>query len=430
MRRTLCTELPARAGHTVRLAGWVHRRRQLGAVSFLVLRDRSGTAQVVATGAAREAVASLTEETPVEVVGLAVANPAAPGGVEVTDPVLRALSEIAEPPPVTLYRPEPSGSLPVRLDHAPVALRHPRRAAVARIAAAAVAGMRSTLDAAGFTEVFTPRLVATATESGANVFAVDYFGRVAYLAQSPQFAKQTLVGALERVYEVGPVFRAEPHDTARHLAEYTSLDVELGFVTDHTDVMAVARDVVAGMLAAVARRAAAEVALLQVRVPEVPAEVPALPFRQAQRMVGEALGEDLSGEPDLAPAHERWLGGWARAEHGSDLLFVTGYPMAKRPIYTHPDPADPAHSRSFDLIWRGMELATGGQRLHRYADHLAALSGVDLAPYQGYLAAFRHGMPPHGGFAFGLERFVSRLVGAANVREVALFPRDAHRLAP
>jgi nondiscriminating aspartyl-tRNA synthetase len=167
-----------------------------------------------------------------------------------------------------------------------------------------------------------------------------------------------------------------------------------------------------------------------VRVPRVPVTIPALPFVDARRLIEADTGEDLSGEPDLAPAHERWLGEWAAREHGSDLLFVTGYPMAKRPFYTHPDPADPRYSRGFDLIWRGMELATGGQRLHRYADYVAALSGVDLTPYEPYLAAFRYGMPPHGGFAFGLERFVARLVGAVNVREVALFPRDTHRLAP
>jgi nondiscriminating aspartyl-tRNA synthetase len=162
----------------------------------------------------------------------------------------------------------------------------------------------------------------------------------------------------------------------------------------------------------------------------VPDPIPAVDFAEAQRMIAAATGEPIVGEPDLAPAHERWLGDWARREHGSDFLFVVGYPMAKRPFYTHPRPGDPAVSNSFDLLFRGLELVTGGQRLHRYEDYLAALGDADPAPYEGYLAAFRHGMPPHGGFAIGLERWTARLVGAANVREVALFPRDLHRLTP
>jgi nondiscriminating aspartyl-tRNA synthetase len=280
------------------------------------------------------------------------------------------------------------------------------------------------LDGLGFTEVQTPKLVAAATESGANLFEVDYFGRPAYLAQSPQFYKQTLVGVFERVYEVGPVFRAEPHDTARHLAQYTSLDVELGFIRDHRDVIVVLRTVIAGMVDAVASRPA-EVALCGADLPVVPVSIPEIHFADALALVGAP--ED---EPDLAPAHERALGEWAQREHGSDFLVVTGYPMAKRPFYTHPDPGRPGYSNSFDLLFRGVELVTGGQRLHRYADYVAALAGQPLEPYEPYLSAFRYGMPPHGGFAIGLERFVARLIGAANIREVTLFPRDLHRLTP
>jgi nondiscriminating aspartyl-tRNA synthetase len=246
------------------------------------------------------------------------------------------------------------------------------------------------------------------------VFRLDYFGRPAYLAQSPQFYKQLMVGVFERVYEVGPVFRAEPHDTARHLAQYTSLDAELGFIRDHRDVMAVLTTTLAGMAEAVAPWARLS----------VPAEIPAVPFAEALKIAGAP-----DDEPDLAPAHERAVGEWARREHGSEFVYVTGYPMAKRPFYTHPDPADPRYSNGFDLLFRGVELVTGGQRLHRYDDYAAALGG-DLTPYAGYLDGFRYGMPPHGGFAIGLERFVARLLRAANVREVTAFPRDLHRIAP
>jgi nondiscriminating aspartyl-tRNA synthetase len=413
----MSSELGPRDGARVVIAGWVHRRRLLKSVAFVIVRDAAGTAQVVVTEpATRDRVEKeLTEETVVAVTGTVKANPAAPGGVELVDPSFTVLGEPAAAPPFDLYRPELRASLPTVLDHAPVALRHPRRQAVHRIAAAAVAGFRATLDRLGFVEIYTPKVVATATESGANVFGVDWFGRPAYLAQSPQFYKQVMVGVFERVYEVGPVFRAEPHDTVRHLAQYTSLDAELGFIGDHRDVMAVLRDVVAGMLSTVDAP----------DVPAVPAEIPTVHFADALSMVGAD-----PAEPDLAPAHERWLGEWARREHGSDFVFVTGYPMAKRPFYTHPDRSRPAYSNSFDLLFRGVELVTGGQRLHRYSDYVAALRGQDLAPYDGYLDAFRHGMPPHGGFAIGLERFVARVAGLANVREATLFPRDLHRLTP
>ncbi|MFC0107036.1 aspartate--tRNA(Asn) ligase [Kibdelosporangium aridum] len=289
--------------------------------------------------------------------------------------------------------------------------------------AASVAGYRAALDEMGFTEIHTPKIVGTATESGATVFGIDYFGRRAYLAQSPQFFKQSLVGVFERVYEVGPVFRAEPHDTTRHLAQYTSLDAELGFITDHHDVMAVLRKAIAGMVGSVKTRAVKALNLLEIRLPEVPEIIPEVHFTDALELVGAP-----ADEPDLAPAHERALSEWAMSEHGSEFLFVTGYPMRKRPFYTHPDPARPGHSNSFDLLFRGVELVTGGQRLHRYSDYLAVLQ--DPEPYRGYLDAFKHGMPPHGGFALGLERWTARLVDAPNIRQTTLFPRDLTRLSP
>jgi nondiscriminating aspartyl-tRNA synthetase len=429
--RTLARDLSGYAdspGTAVRLSGWVHRRRRLSGLAFLVLRDRTGTAQVVVRGdQALARLDELGEETAVEVTGTTSTNAQAPGGVEVVDPSVTALSEPAATPPIEIWRPGISAGLPTLLDHAQVTTRHPRRRAAWQIAAASMRGFRRTLDDLDFTEVHSPKLVESATESGANVFRVDYFGRPAYLAQSPQFYKQVLVGVFERVYEIGPVFRAEPHDTVRHLAEYVSLDVELGFVEDHRDVVRVLRDVVAGMVDAVNEEAGAEAALLGAVVPTVPDEIPVLHFRDALKLVGAP--ED---EPDLAPTHERALGAWAQEAHRSDLVVVEGYPTAHRAFYSHPDPDDPRWSRSFDLIFRGVELVSGAQRLHRYADYVRVLTerGLELAPYEGYLEAFRYGVPPHGGFAIGLERWVGRLVGAENIRQVTLFPRDLNRLAP
>ena len=431
--RTLAADLPARVGQRVKIAGWLHRKRQLKSMTFLIVRDRSGLVQAVLTDpAVIAAAAALPEETVIQIEGTVTASPQAPGGAELTEPVITPLSGPAAAPPFDLYRPAVTASLPAILDGAPATLRHPRLRAPFEISAASAAGFRAALGDLGFTEIFTPKIVPSATESGANVFGLDYFGTPAFLAQSPQFYKQALVGVFERVFEVGPVFRAEPHDTARHLAQYTSLDAEFGFITGFQDVMAVLRDAIAGMVTAVRDRARSAVNLLGLNLPSVPGQIPEIHFADAQELLARNTGEDPRGEPDLAPAHERWLSEWALREYGCEFLFVTGYPMAKRPFYTHPDPARPGYSNSFDLLFRGLELVTGGQRLHRHADYLAALAerGEDPAPYAAYLQVFAHGMPPHGGFAIGLERWTARLTGAANVRSVTLFPRDLHRLSP
>jgi nondiscriminating aspartyl-tRNA synthetase len=429
--RVLSADLPEHIGEHVTIAGWLHRRRELKSVSFLIIRDRAGLAQVVLP--AGSASADLpAEETVLQVEGLVVANPQAPGGAELTEPVVTQLSGPAQPPPFDLYRPALTAALPTILDHAPTTLRHPQLRSGFEVSAASAAGFRAALDRLDFTEVFTPKIVESATESGANVFRLDYFGRPAYLAQSPQFFKEALVGVFERVYEVAPAFRAEPSDTGRHLAQFTSLDAELGFITDHHDVMAVCRDAIAGMVDSVEERAASAMALLGAQLPKVPAQIPDIHFAEAMELISQATGEDVTGEHDLAPAHERWLCEWSAREYGSELLFVHGFPLLTKPFYTYPDPERPGYSYGFDLLFRGVEIVSGGQRLHRYEDYLKALAsrGMDPAPFAGFLQVFEHGMPPHGGFAIGLERWTARLTGAANVRQVTLFPRDLHRLSP
>ena len=352
--RVLSAELPRHVGERVVIAGWLHRRRELKSVTFLVIRDRAGLAQVVlpaagTASASQEAeLGQATEETVLQVEGQVVANAQAPGGAELTEPVVTMLSGPAQPPPFDLYRPALTATLPTILDHAPTTLRHPLLRSGFEIAAASAAGFRATLDAAGFTEIFTPKIVESATEGGANVFRIDYFGRPAYLAQSPQFYKQAMVGVFERVFEVGPVFRAEPHDTGRHLAEYASLDAELGFIRDHFDVMPVCRDAVAGMVDSIRERARSALQTLGATLPTVPAEIPHMHFAAAMELISAATGEDVTGEDDLAPAHERWLCEWSEREHGSDLLFVTGYPLTSKPFYTHPDPQRPGYSNGFD----------------------------------------------------------------------------------
>ena len=434
MERIYTTQVGEHVGQRVRLAGWLHTLRRLGGINFLVLRDVRGMIQVVVdTDEALAVLDGLLPETVLAVEGTVVAEPQAPGGIELHGPAFEILSPVRDALPFPLNKPEVKAGLPVFLDHAVVGLRHPQKRALFRLSAGIMAGFRATLNGLGFTEVQTPKLVASATESGANVFAVDYFGQRAYLAQSPQFYKQIMVGVFERVYEVGPVFRAEPHDTIRHINEYVSLDVELGFIRDHRDVMAVLTRVVRGILAHLEAHYAAELAALNVVLPVAPPEFPAVYFPDAQQLILERWDEDCRGEPDLAPQHERWLGEWAKEQHGSDFLFVVGYPMGKRPFYTHPNPADPRYSNSFDLLFRGTELVTGGQRLHLYQSYLdaaAAKGYTDLRPFETYFEAFKHGMPPHGGFAIGLERFIMQLLGLDNIRLATLFPRDLNRLAP
>jgi nondiscriminating aspartyl-tRNA synthetase len=438
MERIWTTQLGQHAGERVRLAGWLHRLRQLKDVSFLVLRDAKGLAQIVVEDQAlAERLAQLPNESVLEIEGLAVAESQAPGGVEIHQPAIDVLAASAEAPPLDLYRPTLKAQLPTILDHAPIALRHPRQRALFRLASASMAGFRATLARRDFVEIQTPKIVGAATEGGANVFAIDYFGRPAYLSQSPQLYKQIMVGVFERVFEVGPAFRAEPHDTPRHINEFVSLDVEQGFIRDHFDVMETLNRVLEGMILAIDEQAPDALALLggrgtPLQLPRVPRAIPSLHFAEALELYSRASGEDARGEPDLAPAHERWLGEWASREHGSDFLFVWGYPTAKRAFYTHPDPERPASSRGFDLLFRGLELVSGGQRLHRYEDYLATLAARGMSPesFEGYLEAFKHGMPPHGGFAIGLERWVARLIEAPNIRETTLFPRDLTRLTP
>ncbi|HQY91946.1 aspartate--tRNA(Asn) ligase [Caldilinea sp.] len=435
IQRIRSTKVSGYVGQRVELQGWLHAVRRLGGVTFVILRDGWGAVQVVVEEAGQLSAivdGEIQPESVIRLSGVVVAAPHAPGGVELHQPQMEIITPVTESLPVLIGKKEIKASLATQLDHAVVVNRHPARRAVYRLGAGVMAAFREHLNRGGFTEIQTPKLVASATESGANVFAVDYFGQKAFLAQSPQFYKQIMVGVFERVYEVAPVFRAEPHDTTRHINEYVSLDVELGFIENHFTVMGVLRDVLAHIFASLSEGYAAELALAGGVAPAVPATIPHIHFAEAQELILKLHGVDVRGEPDLSPQDERWLGAWAQAEHGSDFLFVTGYPVAKRPFYTHPDPTRPGYSNSFDLLFRGTELVTGGQRLHRYADYQAALAERGLAeePFATYLETFRYGMPPHGGFAIGLERLLMQLTGAPNLRLTTLFPRDLNRLTP
>lgn len=429
------SEIGLHCGEIITVLGWLHSWRELGGVSFLVLRDAWGTVQAVAE-TEQELEPLRSQEAGLESVialsGRVVAMPQAPNGVELHELHIEVLSPVHEMPVVPLNKPRLHAQIGTLLDHAVVTNRHPSRRAIQRLGAGAMQAFRTILNQRHFTEIQTPKLVAAATESGASVFAVNYFDRSAYLAQSPQFYKQIMVGIFERVYEVGPVFRAERHETTRHLNEYVSLDVEMGFIENHLTLMTLLRDVLANIIQTFEQDYASELRQLKVQTPVVPEQIPSIHFVEAQELIYRLSGLDERAEPDLSPQGERWLGEWVRREFASDWLFVTGYPASKRPFYTHPDPARPAYTNSFDLLFRGIELVTGGQRLHRYEEYLTALdkAGLPLEPFASYLEAFRFGMPPHGGFAIGLERLLMQLIGLPNVRLAATFPRTVTRLSP
>lgn len=431
MERTLTADLPEKVGARVRLEGWVHAIRKFGQVNFLILRDRSGLAQVILEPAALEDLAGLQVETVVAVEGTVAAEERATNGVEVRDGALQVISPVTAVLPFEINKKVLKPSLDVFLNNAPIGLRFPAKAATFRLFADLLDGFREYLRARDFVEIHTPKLIGSASEGGANVFEMDYFGKPAFLAQSPQLYKQIMVGVFERVFEIGPAFRAEEHYTVRHLNEYTSLDVEMGFISGMEDVMDLLLALIEHMVATMAERHPREMELVGVQPPRF-GDVPRVTLREAQQLILDRYGEDHTAEPDLSPQDERWLGEWADQEHNTDFVLVTHYPTMKRAWYSKPDPANPEYSLSFDLIYQGQELVSGAQRINEYDEYLRVMEsrGMNPAGFAGFLEAFKYGMPPEGGFAIGSERLLMRLVGATNIRETTLFPRDVTRLEP
>ncbi len=428
MDRTLTKELPGRVGQQVRVEVWLHAYRRLGGIDFLVLRDRAGTAQAVLERT--DSLKGCLPESVLALTGTVAEEPRARAGVELRDVVVEVLSPVHEPLPFDINKGQLKTHLDTYLDHASVGLRHPAKQATFRLASAILGAYGGWMRKHGYTQVSTPKLVGASTEGGANLFKLDYFGRPAYLVQSPQLYKQVLVGVFERVFEIGHAYRAERHYTTRHTNEYLSLDMEMGFIRDHTEVMMVLTEVLSYIFECLREEHANDLELAGARLPSVE-DVPVVRFEEAQELLHSQYGEARDPD-DLSPSQERALCRWAKEEHNSEWVFVTGYPTAKRPFYTMPDPKKPERSRSFDLLFRGSELVTGGQRIHDYEQLRGAIRsrGYKEEGFTGYLEAFRYGMPQEGGFAIGSERLLARLVGVENIRDTMLFPRDVGRLTP
>lgn len=419
-------------GQAVRVNGAVHAIRNMGEVAFVILRKAEGLVQCVyEEGKTDFDIRSLREECAVEASGKLHAEERAPQGFEIRLESLRILASPAEPLPLPVSKWKLNTSLETKLALRPISLRNVRERAKFKIQEGIVRGFREYLFSQGFTEIHTPKIVARGAEGGSNVFKLDYFGKKAELGQSPQFYKQTMVGVYDRVFETAPVFRAEKHNTTRHLNEYTSLDFEMGYIDGFGDVMAMETGMLQYVMGLLARDYQKELSMLGVVLPDV-SRIPAVRFDEAKRLAAEKYGRRIRNPYDLEPEEELLIGRYFKEEYGSDFVFITHYPSKKRPFYAMDDPADPRFTLSFDLLFRGLEVTTGGQRIHDYREILAKMEkrGMDPEDIASYLMIFKYGMPPHGGLGIGLERLTMRLLDEQNVREAALFPRDVTRLEP
>lgn len=419
-------------GKEIRMNGAVHTIRHMGEVAFVILRKSRGLVQCVyEAGITDFDIRELKEESAVEVMGVVKAEERAPQGFEIRLKEIRVLSRPAEPLPLAVSKWKLNTSLEAKLSLRPISLRNVRERAKFKIQEGIVRGFRDYLLSRDFTEIRTPKIVARGAEDGSNVFKLEYFNKKAELGQSPQFYKQTMVGVYDRVFEAAPVFRAEKHNTTRHLNEYTSLDFEMGYIDSFRDVM----DMETGMLQYVMKLLEQdykkELDMLGVTLPEV-GRIPAVRFDQAKELVSRKYDRKIRNPYDLEPEEELLIGRYFQEEYGSDFVFVTHYPSKKRPFYAMDDPADPRFTLSFDLLFRGLEVTTGGQRIHDYREITAKMEkrGMDPEDIASYLMIFKYGVPPHGGLGIGLERLTMRLLDEQNVREASLFPRDVTRLEP
>jgi nondiscriminating aspartyl-tRNA synthetase len=423
--RTLASELASSVGATVTLCGWVHRIRDLGGVSFVMLRDRSGSAQLVF-----DAKPEVTLESVIRAEGVAAANEKAPGGVEVRVEKLEVLSSAAPDLPFPVNQDPGKTSLESILDHRMISVRAPAILSIFRLQSTILRCFAEHLRGEGFTEIKTSKLIGTGTEGGTGLFAVEYFDTKVYLTQSPQLYKQAMVSSgLERVFEIGPAYRAEKHDTPRHINEFTSLDVEMAFIEGEQELMSLEERILASIFRGVRQSNARDLEAWKAAVPDpvLCASIPRVSHDEAREIVSRETGKKVY---EVTPEAERTLCDWALKTSGIDACFVYGYPRKSRPFYTYP--AENNRTRAFDLLFRGLEITSGGMRINRH-DMLvesAKAFGLDPAGLSDYFSIFKYGCPPHGGFAIGLERLTQKTLGLANVKEATLFPRDRRRVRP
>ena len=424
--------LKAEEGTTIILEGAVHSIRDMGEIAFVILRKREGLIQTVwEEGKTDMELSEIREGDYIHVTGQIKDEERAPHGKEVRLSTIRHLSHVSCPLPLPIDKWKLNTSLEAKLDRRSLSLRNIRERARFRIQEGIVRGFRDFLYEQGFTEIHTPKIGAKSAEGGANMFRLSYFHRPAVLQQSPQLYKQMMVGVFDRVFETGPVFRAEKHNTRRHLNEYTSLDFEMGYIHSFLDICAMETGFLQYTMNLLEKEYSKELKLLNITLPDVE-KIPYVHFDEAKRLVSEKYNRKIRNPFDLEPEEEELIGKYFKEEYNADFVFVTHYPSKKRPFYAMDDPEDTRYTLSFDLLYHGLEITTGGQRIHdlsmleeKIQEKVMTEEGLEQ-----YLDAFRFGMPPHGGLGIGLERLTMQLLGEDNVREACLFPRDMSRLEP
>lgn len=428
MERTLIIDTLKKIGQSVRIKGWISSRRDHGKIVFLNIRDRSSDLQIVAL---RELLGDAREESVVEIEGKIqnrpdkLANPELATGLIEMQAEHISILEPAEIMPFEIKDQELNVSLPVLMDYRPLSLRQNTIQSIFKVQEALIDGFRKILKEHNFTEFQSPAIVANAPEGGSELFHIDYYDYDAYLAQSPQIYKQIMTGVYERVFTVCKAYRAEPSVTTRHLSEYISLDAEVGFIDSWEEIMDICETTIKSMLANALSACAPEIKIFNIPEINFDTKIPRIKLREAQKIIGT----DTS-EPDLSPEDERKICAYAKEQYGSDFIFITHFPTKKRPFYTFPDPTDPTHTLSFDLLFRGLEIVTGGQRINNYAQLVENIKKWGNKPedFDFYLQTFKYGMPPEGGFAIGTERVTKQLLNLKNVSEASLFPRDMERI--
>ncbi len=430
------SEFGAHDGQVVSIKGYIHRIREMTGFSFVIIRTAKDTIQCVYAPEFSDYRwdDKLCEEACVKVTGKVVASTDAKGNVryELQIHNIEILSLPAEGLPIVINKKQLDNiQLNTVLDLRPISMRNPKERAIFKVQEGIARGFRECLMKNGFTEIRSPKINFAGAEGGTNIFKLDYFGKEVYLAQSPQLYKQALVGVYQRVFEVAPVFRAEHHDTSRHLNEYTSMDFEMGFINDFTDIMNMEVKVLKYIMDLLKAEYKDELELLHIDVPEI-TEVPSIKFMDAKELIMKKFKYQPQDMKDFDPTEEELLGKYAKKDLNSDFLFVTHYPSKKRPFYTMDDPNDPEFTLSFDLLFRGLEITSGGQRIHDYNQQVEKMvkCGMNPEQFETYLMLHKYGAPPHGGLGIGLERLTMHLLGAKNVRETTMFPRDINRVTP
>lgn len=425
-------QLQQHAGEVIKIQGMVHRIREMSGFAFVIVRTRRDLIQCVySEEKSRFDLKDLMEGCAVTVEGEVVPDARVQNGAELHMINVEILSRPAENPPVIINKKKLEVSLDTNLTYRPISLRNPMERAIFKIQDGIVRGFREYLQKQRFTEIRTPKIVFAGAEGGANIFSLDYFGKQVYLTQSPQFYKQMMVGVFEKVYEVAPVYRAEKHSTSRHLNEYVSLDLEMGFIRDFTEIMQMETGMLQYMFQLLEEEYGNELSMVNAKVPKVDS-IPRIKFMEAKKIMEEVYKRKVNDYYDFEPEEEQLICDYAKKNFNSDFIFVTHYPSAKRPFYAMDDQRDPEYTLSFDLLYNGLEVTTGGQRIHDYTEQVEKMRKRDMNPeeFESYLMIHKYGMPPHGGLGAGLERLTMKFLGLGNVRNACLFPRDMHRVTP